>query len=240
MHKAGVSQLTLAGRGRHARTAGASQTRPPWSLPLARGGAAVRPAATGTPVGVGSRRGLARDPCPWAAFELGRRRKPAKFAPQGRFGLARFRRADVPLGPGGVAVAADMPARAVPDRPRPLKQPVGHEREHEHGKQCGQADPRVGKSGISPPLGQGRGLLLLPHDVCGMGHCRHVSSITTAGGWCPESGFLTQPNLAVGCDRVSGSLSSGPPRVPGRHGSGIDLVEHLFDTHLSNIGSSAC
>ena len=43
---------------------------------------AVRPAATGTPAGVGSRRGLARDPCPRAAFELGRRRKPAKFAPQ--------------------------------------------------------------------------------------------------------------------------------------------------------------
>jgi hypothetical protein len=35
---------------------------------------AVRPAATGTPVGAGSRRGLARDPCPRAAFEL---RQPA-------------------------------------------------------------------------------------------------------------------------------------------------------------------
>ena len=42
---------------------------------------AGRPAATGTPVGAGSRRGLARDPCPRAAFELGRRRKPAKLAP---------------------------------------------------------------------------------------------------------------------------------------------------------------
>lgn len=190
---------------------------------------------------VGSRRGLARDPCPRAAFELGRRRKPAKFTPQGPVRPRSLQASRCAPRSRGVAVAADMPARAVPDRPRPLKQPVGHEREHEHGKQCGQADPRVGKSGISPPLGQGRGLLLLlPHDVCGMGHCRHVSSITTAGGWCPESGFLTQPNLAVGCDRVSGSLSSGPPRVPGRHGSGIDLVEHLFDTHLSNIGSSAC
>jgi hypothetical protein len=35
---------------------------------------AVRPAATGTPVGAGSRRGLARDPYPRAAFEL---RQPA-------------------------------------------------------------------------------------------------------------------------------------------------------------------
>jgi hypothetical protein len=32
----------------------------------------------------------------------------------------------------------------------------------------------VGMSGVSPPLGQGTGLLLLPRDVCGMGHCRHV------------------------------------------------------------------
>ncbi len=194
MHKAGVSQLTLAGRGRHARTAGASQTRPPWSLPLARGGAGCSAGGHRNP-----RRGrVAEGPSARSVPPGGVRARPAAQAgevrPAGAVRPRSLQASRCAPRSRGVAVAADMPARAVPDRPRPLKQPVGHEREHEHGKQCGPTQG-VGMSGISPPLGQGRGLLLLPHDVCGMGHCRRVSSITTAGGWCPESGFLTQPKL---------------------------------------------
>ena len=58
-----VARTRPTGR-RHTRTAGTSQTRPQGSLPLAVVAQAVRPTATGTPVGAGSRRGLARDPCP--------------------------------------------------------------------------------------------------------------------------------------------------------------------------------
>jgi len=144
MHKAGVSQLTLAGRGRHARTAGASQTRPPWSLPLACGGAGCSAGGHRNP-----RRGrVAEGPSARSVPPGGVRARPAAQAgevrPAGAVRPRSLQASRCAPRSRGVAVAADMPARAVPDRPRPLKQPVGHEREHEHGKQCGQADPRGG------------------------------------------------------------------------------------------------
>src|SRR5215216_7991830 len=92
-----------------------------------------------------------------AAFQLGRRIEAGAAHREGWNGPALGRCTAVPLDPGSVAVAADVAARPVPDRARPLEQPVGQVREQEHGERGGQAEPwphritRAGRVVTTPP-----------------------------------------------------------------------------------------
>jgi len=157
---------------------------------------AVRPAATGTP-----RRGrVAEGPSARSVPPGGVRARPAAQAGEVRpAGAVRPRSLQASRCAPRSKGALQSPQTCRRGRCRIVRGPSNSQSGTNGSTNMASSAARptqgVGMSGISPPLGQGRGLLLLPHDVCGMGHCRRVSSITTAGGWCPESGFLTQPKL---------------------------------------------
>jgi hypothetical protein len=81
------------------------------------------------------------DCSPGAVKSLG---KPAQLATKYRVGLALPEGAKVLVGPGSAAVATDVPAQPVLAGPGPLEQPVGQQREHEHGRKGSKADPGDG------------------------------------------------------------------------------------------------
>jgi hypothetical protein len=62
---------------------------------------------------------------------------PTKLAMQRRIRRIDHDGAAVIVGPGCLAVVADVPLKPVSDSPRPFEQPCGQERDDEHGGQGG-------------------------------------------------------------------------------------------------------